>query len=212
MPLIWARIVARSGSRAADWRWPAPRRPCRAPRPATGSRRGRAPNCRRAGRSGRAAAAARKLRGEPVEQGGRVERPVIAGLAVIDDQRAAAGDVEPAPRRPRPGCAARAPPAEAITGTRQRSGCASGSSRLNWPWRSATWVWPPLQRALSTRISGTPGCSVKSWAMAVTGLPAACSIARQRSSVCGVAEPVAGGYRRARRSATHPRRHNPRAW
>jgi hypothetical protein len=69
-----------------------------------------------------------------------------------------------------------------VTGTRQSSGFFSAWSRLNSDWVNATLVLLPLQLAASTRISGTPGCSVKSCAMPVTGLPAARSILRHRSS------------------------------
>ena len=89
-------------------------------------RRGPAPSCRRAARSGRSGAA-----GEAVAQRRelrrRVERPVIAALAGIDDHRAAARHGQRWPCRPRRARApAPAPPARAITGTRQRSGCLVG--------------------------------------------------------------------------------------
>ena len=74
------------------------------------------------------------------------------------------------------------PGVRASTGTRQASGFLSGSSRLNSPWARVTRVAPSTQ-ADSCRVTrGTPGFSVKSCAMAVTGLPAAASISRQRSS------------------------------
>ncbi len=74
------------------------------------------------------------------------------------------------------------PPAmPAITGTRQDSGLRAGWSRENSPWVSATVMLPPLHTGSATRISGTPGCSVKSRAIAVTGLAAARSTWRHRS-------------------------------
>ena len=69
------------------------------------------------------------------------------------------------------------------TGTRQARGVLVGLSRLNSPWVRVTGVLPATQAPASTVISGMPGCRVKSWAMAVIGLPAAASTSRHRSSV-----------------------------
>ncbi len=70
----------------------------------------------------------------------------------------------------------------AITGTRQLSGFLSGRSLVNSPWLSFSVVRPPLHAAASTRISGMPGCRVKSCAIAVIGLPATACTSRHRSS------------------------------
>ena len=69
-----------------------------------------------------------------------------------------------------------------MTGTRQARGALDASSapkRCSVSSNADPGCWPTM---ISACTSGTPACSVKSRAMGVTGLCAAASIARQRSS------------------------------
>ena len=70
----------------------------------------------------------------------------------------------------------------AITGTRHASGALSVRSGANSACASGTVVAPLRHTGSPTLMSGTPGCRVKSLAIAVTGLPAAFSICFHRSS------------------------------
>ena len=112
-----------------------------------------------------------------VELRRRVQRAVVAALPRVDDHRAAARHVE----RTRAAFdhRARGLAADASARSPARATPAAacpGRSLVNSPCVSCSVVLPSAHVADSTRISGMPGCRVKSCAMSRIGLPAAACI------------------------------------